>query len=308
MLLLVADCVFEGGGVKGIGLVGAICYFEEKGYTWNRFAGTSAGAIIASLLSAGYSANEIKSLIFDFDYKKFLNLNNMSILSSIIRPFDFFSQKGLICGDEIEGWIREYLKKKGINKFKDVSLNGKSKLKIIAADITRRELLILPDDLEKYSINPLEFEIAKAVRMSIGIPFLFKPVKLKYNNNICFIIDGGILSNYPIWIFDAPKKPRWPTFGFKLVEPDVSNSSMGKNDFFSYSIDIVNTLFSKNEEIYVKEKDWVRTIPIPTLGIKTIEFDLTEKKKKALFDSGYNAAKKFLDNWNFEKYVSNYRL
>ncbi|QCX34764.1 phospholipase [Caloramator sp. E03] len=306
MFLLIADCVFEGGGIKGIGLVGAVCYLEEKGYKWNKLAGTSAGAIVASLLSANYSGNEIKKMIFDFDFENIF-IKETSAFLSAKNPINLFIEKGIISGNLIENWIRNILLNKSISTFKDVSLNGESRLKIIASDITRQELLILPDDLIKYNIEPLNFEIAKAVRMSISIPFLFKPVKLKYNNTFSYIIDGGILSNYPVWIFDVQSKPRWPTFGFKLIEPNVSKTFLGKTDFISYTLDIINTLLSKNEEIYVKEKDWVRTIPIPTLGIKTIEFNLSEKKKKALFESGYNSAKKFLDSWNFEKYVLTYR-
>ena len=56
---LKADAVFEGGGVKGIGLVGAVAVAEERGYQWVNVAGTSAGAIVAALLAAGYSAAEI---------------------------------------------------------------------------------------------------------------------------------------------------------------------------------------------------------------------------------------------------------
>lgn len=57
---LKADAVFEGGGVKGIGLVGAIAVAEEYGYRFVNVAGSSAGAIVAALLAAGYSAAEIK--------------------------------------------------------------------------------------------------------------------------------------------------------------------------------------------------------------------------------------------------------
>ena len=45
-----ADLVLEGGGVKGIGLVGALSVLEQSGYTFERVAGTSAGAIVASLV------------------------------------------------------------------------------------------------------------------------------------------------------------------------------------------------------------------------------------------------------------------
>ena len=50
------DAVFEGGGVKGIGLVGAVAVTEEKGYQFENLAGTSAGAIVAALIAAGYKS------------------------------------------------------------------------------------------------------------------------------------------------------------------------------------------------------------------------------------------------------------
>ena len=48
---LMADAVFGGGGVKGIGFVGAIAVAEERGYKWVNVAGASAGAIVAALLA-----------------------------------------------------------------------------------------------------------------------------------------------------------------------------------------------------------------------------------------------------------------
>ncbi|HAU31286.1 MAG: Putative esterase of the alpha-beta hydrolase superfamily [Desulfotomaculum sp. 46_80] len=51
-----ADGVFEGGGVKGIGLVGAVAGIEEAGYEFENMAGTSVGAIVAALLAVDYKA------------------------------------------------------------------------------------------------------------------------------------------------------------------------------------------------------------------------------------------------------------
>ena len=48
-------------------------------------------------------------------------------------------------------------------------------------------------------------------------------------------------------------------------------------------------------------------IDIPTFDINTLDFSLSQEKKKKLFNSGYNAAKEFLDKWNFNIYVENYR-
>src|SRR4051812_31491765 len=67
----IVDAVFEGGGVKGIGLVGAASVVENRGYTWGNLAGTSAGAIVASLFAAGYTCEELKSVVGSLDYNKF---------------------------------------------------------------------------------------------------------------------------------------------------------------------------------------------------------------------------------------------
>jgi NTE family protein len=65
------DAVFEGGGVKGVGLVGAVAVTEAKGYELVNVAGTSAGAIIAALVAAGYHADELREIIATLDYAKF---------------------------------------------------------------------------------------------------------------------------------------------------------------------------------------------------------------------------------------------
>ena len=305
--MLKADAVFDGGGVKGVGLIGAVCRLEENGYLWQRVAGTSAGSMIAAMICAGYTGIEIEKILLETDFKNFLDKGGLQSIPIAGKPLSFFIDKGIYSGDYIEEWMRGNLKKKGKVKFKDVSVNGQSKLKIIAADITRKELLILPDDLIKYDINPMEFDIAKAVRMSISIPFFFKPVKLKYKGGLSYIVDGGVLSKFPIWIFDISGRPRWPTFGFKLVESEISRTGSGKKDVVSFALDIMDTMIDKNEEIYIKNKDFVRTIPISSAGVKTTEFNINDQKRMDLFNTGYNAGERFIEKWDFEKYISLYR-
>lgn len=302
-----ADAVFEGGGVKGIAFVGAVCCLEEKGYEWERLAGTSAGSIVAALLAAGYTGKEMKEIISNLDYKKFMDHNKVQAVPAIGEPLSLLTSKGLHMGKFIEQWIGELLQKKGKTKFKDISVNGVSKLKIIASDITKKDIMILPDDLRKYDIDPMNFEIAKAVRMSTSIPFYFKPIKLRYKNGESLIVDGGLLSNFPIWIFDVKGRPRWPTLGFKLMDNVKSNSSSGKTDVVSYLLDIINTVVNRNEEIYLSDKNAVRTMSIPTLGVGTTEFDLTKEKSEGLYNEGYRSAQKFIESWDFSNYVRQYR-
>ena len=55
------DLVFEGGGAKGAVFVGALQEFFAMGHSARRFIGTSAGAITATLMAAGYGPEEMLS-------------------------------------------------------------------------------------------------------------------------------------------------------------------------------------------------------------------------------------------------------
>lgn len=305
--MLRADAVFEGGGVKGVGLVGALCSLEKKGYVWQRVAGTSAGSIVAALLAVGYNAKELKKIMFDADFNEFINERGLQSVPLVGKTLSLMVYNGLYNGDKIEQWITKYLEKKGKLKFKDVSVNGKSRLKIIATDITKKDILVLPDDLVKYGIDPMEFEIAKAVRMSISIPFYFKPVKFKYKEDMSYVVDGGVLSNFPIWIFDVSGKPRWPTFGFKFIDPKITSKGSGKKDIVSFAFDIINTMLDKNEEIYIKNKDFVRTISIPSSSTKATQFNISDNKRLELFNDGYEAGEKFINQWDIDEYINQFR-
>lgn len=299
------NAVFEGGGVKGIALIGAVCCLEDRGYKFENLAGTSAGSIVASLLAVGYSGKELKEIVEGIDYANFLDksiFDNFKIISLIGKTIGFIKDKGIYSGNPIYEYIEKLLQKKGKTKFKDVSRDGKSYLKIIASDVTRGEILILPDDLILYGIDPMEFSIATAVRMSISIPLIFKPVKVKYKDNISLIVDGGLLSNYPIWIFDGEGTPPLPTIGLKLTEKGPTLTSRGKTDLISYILDIFSAAIYKNEETYVKHKDWVRTIAIPTLGLSGLEFNKISILSLKLFQSGYKSAEEFLKYWNYQDY------
>ena len=53
------DLVFEGGGAKGMVFVGAMQEFLARGHSPGRLLGTSAGAIAAAMVAAGYDETEL---------------------------------------------------------------------------------------------------------------------------------------------------------------------------------------------------------------------------------------------------------
>ncbi|MDP4163688.1 MAG: patatin-like phospholipase family protein, partial [Bacillota bacterium] len=170
------DGVFSGGGIKGFALIGALAELEERGFTFKRVAGTSAGSIVAALIAAGYTSEEIFDQLCVLDLTKFLDARRMLIPFPFAKWLLVYWRLGLYKGKELENWLEKKLEAKGFKTFSDLPAQA---LRVIASDLTNGRLVVLPDDLDKYGIDPGSFSIARAIRMSCSIPYFFEPVKLR---------------------------------------------------------------------------------------------------------------------------------
>ena len=114
---------------------------------------------------------------------------------------------------------------------------------MIASDLTNGRLVVLPDDLIQYGIDPGSFSIAKAIRMSCSLPYFFEPVKLHTRGETSIIVDGGVLSNFPMWLFDRDnvKKTR-PVLGIQLSHNAVDRPK-NATSFFASSKSLMTSLF-----------------------------------------------------------------
>lgn len=293
-----ADAVFEGGGVRGIAFIGAIQAMEEEHVEWQRLAGTSAGAVIAALLASGYKSFEIKDKIRELNFSTLRGrsiLNRIPVIGSFL---ELMIHLGIYKNDYLETWMDSLLLEKGIQTFADLP---EGKLKIIASDVSNGQILILPDDLDRYNIKPSDLKVSTAVKMSTSLPFFFRPVKWKSKDrNKSYILDGGLLSNFPIWIFDAPN-PRFPTFGFHFIKDEVNIDPVIPTPIHLFK-NIVKTMLQAHDLRYMNEETIERTIQISTGDINATDFELGEEEMNFLYQSGYTSAKEFLANWDFEKH------
>lgn len=297
-----ADGVFEGGGIRGIGIVGALKSFQEHGYVWKRVAGTSVGAIIAALVIAGYKPNELEEIISNMDFIKFLDKDSVNKIPVVGTALGIIKDKGIYSGEYFESWIKKLLENKGISTFKDLMENGKSKLKVVVSDITKKQRIIIPDDLYLYNVDPMNFSVARAIRMSISIPFYFKPVEFVYEGGKSYMVDGGITYNYPIDVFDEDINIR-PIIGFKFqIGKEESFTSQGHLDTMSFLFDIASTMGEYSCDSEISEKNKERTVFIPAYEVKSTEFDISKEKTKKLFNEGYEAAETFLRKRSFKKH------
>jgi NTE family protein len=322
------DGVFEGGGMKGIGLAGAIAVLEEEGHKPQNLAGASAGAITAAALASGYSAPELKEIILGLDFRRFQDRAWEDKLPIFEKSLSTLLDLGIYEGNGFLEWIRGLLAAKGVTTFADLvhpeyenDPQYRYRLQVIASDITKRRLLVLPRDAGELGVEPDDLEVATAVRMSMSIPVFFEPVRWENpkTGEDHLIVDGGILSNFPVWLFDcAEGEPDWPTFGLLLVEPSNDESvvkplrghpgpTRGPKAVLDYVRALAHTMMQAHDRLYVDQANYARTIPIKTLGVATTDFDLPRERALELYDSGRRAAEGFLEDWDWEAYVDVFR-
>ena len=320
------DLVCEGGGVKGIGLAGAYAALEEEGWQPQNVAGTSAGAITAALIAAGYTSHELREIIFGLDFRRFEDRSWEDRIPVVGKPLSILITNGVYKGDDFIDWMRGLLADKGIHTFADLRTEWddpkyRSRLQVIASDVTSRRLLALPRDAGVLGLEPDELEVALAVRMSMSIPIFFRPVRVAdKEGKDHVIVDGGMLSNFPVWLFDCEDEevPDWPTFGLLLVEPDPKtpvaeripkpeHAPLGARGLVQLLSGMLHTMMEAHDRLYVEKAQFARTIPIPTLGVGTTEFGLPRDRAEALYESGHAAALKFLETWDFDAYLAEFR-
>jgi NTE family protein len=321
-----ADLVFEGGGVKGIGLAGAFAEIERREIEPKGVAGASAGAITAALVAAGYKSSELGAILRELPFSSFKDEGWEDRLPIVGRAASLLVERGIYEGRFFQRWMTELLEAKDVTTFgqlaDETADNPKHRyrLRVIVSDVTHRRMLVLPNDAEHLGIHPDELEIAYAVRMSMSIPVFFEPVVHRHprSGEEHVIVDGGMLSNFPVWLFDREgAEPRWPTFGLLLVEPDPKvpighrlageEHGVARGSLVDYFKSLASTMMEAHDRMYLEQATYARTIPIPTLGVGTTEFDIAPERASALYESGRAAASDFLDQWDLATYVEEFR-
>lgn len=107
-----ADGVFQGGGAKGLGLVGALLQFGDDPRAevteWVNVAGTSAGSIVASLLACGQTPAQLETLMLGLDFSQFEDWGPGGEI--IGGTLNLARHHGLAHGEVFRQWIDEQLK------------------------------------------------------------------------------------------------------------------------------------------------------------------------------------------------------
>jgi len=280
--------ILAGGGVRGTAYIGAIKALEEMNIKMSGLAGSSVGAVIASLIAVGYTHSEIKDLLYDVNYQSFKDL-----YIPMGKDFGFFK------GDEVYCWLKNKIEKKFYGQernehsppvtFKDLD----KELVIIATDISYTEFK------EYNKVKTPDVEVAHAVRSSVSLPGFFKPV---WENDRC-LVDGDVINNFPLWKIESDIISNTNA---KVLELRLESTEKPReiNNFFDYFNAIIDFNYTNASEMLKREfgdNDQFEIIRIDTGKVKIIDFGVSNKEKEKLVEDGYNCVKKYFDYDYLEK-------
>lgn len=316
-----------GGGMCDIVIVGAIRILEEKNLMKNidKFAGSSAGALISTLLNIGMSADEIENTVFSQGSKL--------VKDSFYKlPFNLLLNYGLYNGHNMVKYIGTLFANQGFDEnITFLELYEQTKKVLV---LTGTSLNVMDTFYFNYHTVP-DMKVIDAVRISISIPLYFTSVEYIIDNTKHIFVDGGTLQNFPLYYFDIVDETGKYILNSKdLIKQKnlISNSidincsktlgimyltpgeTQDTDDFYQgfnvvnnirdYFTALLNTFLNKiqqdnfrNPITGAKNNFFERTICIPMpFKVNPVNFDLPKEQKNLLIKAGEDTARKYFQS------------
>lgn len=165
--------VFSAGSLRGVAHVGVMRVLESAGFPIDVVSGTSMGAVMGAFYAAGTPIGKIWETASSVRLTSGNDLSTRRLVSLVL--FD-----SLLSSENTEKLVRE-----GIG---DLRFDQAPKpFACVAMDVYTGEPIIFRDG-----------EIAPAVRASMNLPGIFKPVEYRHR----YLVDGGVVDYIPV---DAAK-------------------------------------------------------------------------------------------------------
>jgi len=266
-------CLFGGGAIRGTAYVGTVKALEEIGINPTNIAGSSVGAIVATLVALGYSAQELRDVFLGVNFELFRDVQ-----------FGLGPNFALSKGEVFLEWVRELIEKKFYGK---KYVKGKNKA-VTFKDI-EKNLIIITTDLTNFTCKEFskyetpDFEIATAIRISCTMPGLMKPYE--YNNIL--LVDGDLQKSMPMWKLS----PNLIHENERILEFRLEGEFDGSD---KNALDYMNTIYTCITSIcttYIagmyKDRDKYDYVTINTGDVIVVDFNYPKEKREQLMQNGY---------------------
>ena len=207
------NLVLEGGGMKGIAYAGAFEVLDSLGISKEiqQVAGTSSGAMNGMMFALGYTGKEIRNLNMHTNFGKY-NQVGLPLLGGLIRIKRTY---GYYKTDRFVEDLGKLMLAKGFSPdltFEELHTAKEAGLPVKLLYITGANLTNQQIEIFSHETYP-KMKVIDAVRISISIPVYFEALFMQPDGSLVkkkdadsttkVMVDGGILDNYPFFIFDS---------------------------------------------------------------------------------------------------------
>jgi NTE family protein len=283
------NAVFEGGGVRGVALAGAAAGAMELGMEFDQSVGTSAGALVSALLAAGYDSRELSESICRIQWPELLRPVLGTRVPLVGRHFALFTRRGLYDSRRLEEVWGELLAEHGVRTFGDLRPGS---LGVVVTDLSHSRGVVFPEGLRAYGYEPAEFSVARVLRMSAAVPFVFTPVRLKnrINGDKVVMADGAMAANYPAGIVSKDR----PVLGFRLVLDDIGHAAEHQRvrGPLTLARSVVTAGIRARYALPRPPEPGVSVVQVPVRN--DLDFDMSNDEAQQVFDRARAAAKEQL--------------
>lgn len=277
--------VFEGGGIRGVALAGAAAAALDADLEFQQAVGTSAGSLVASLLAAGFDADDLADSVHQVHWPELLRPVAGSRLPGIGRHLALLTRRGLYDSARLEEVWGELLAHRGVTTFGDLRPGS---LGVVVTDLSHSRGVLFPEGLRAYGYEPDLFPVARALRMSAAVPFLFTPVKLRdrTNGDRVLMADGAMAANFPAGLVDKT----CPAIGFRLVldGPVHDNEHVKVRGPFTLARSVVTAGIRARYALPRAPEPGVSVVDVPVRN--DLDFDMSGDEAQAVFERARQSA------------------
>lgn len=274
---------FAGAGVRNPGYVGAVQALGDAGALERieGVAGTSSGSIIATLLAVGYTPAELRQAMLDLDFGKITDGGFFSGAVNLLTGFGW--HPGIYFRKKMEETIAAKTGN-GRMTFRDLQRGSYRKLHIVGANLSTHRARVFPD------ARSWDLPLAEAVRISMSIPLFFKSMRVDGD----VYVDGGVILNFPIGVFDTPGGDSRETLGVYMgARPETHRQPVHTLHDFAGAL-FASLVATQDEDLRLSPVDSARSIRVDDLGIHPAYFQIKEEEKLALMEQGVQATQRYL--------------
>ena len=271
---------------------------------------------MGALLAAGAPTATLHERLGNLDYSQFLDEDALDKVPLVGPALSVVFENGYAAGETLRTFMDTELGTLGVHTFADLRITDdpgadprpehRWRLTVMAADVTRGDLLRLPHDYERYGLDPDAQPVADAVRASTAVPYLYEPFELRYDGGTSQLVDGGLITNYPIDTFDRTdgQPARWDTVGVTLLPklpegdpqllPQIRLARVLPGVRFLESV-VVTAVVGRDQGYLAQPWVQERSIEVDSSNVAApFDFGIDSAQAEELYQHGRDAATQFL--------------